>query len=86
MIDKENQYDSFYVPEHMIEEKFNVNSVLLDIDCNFSRFIQVIMRSLWHAACYIKKLELSYRHFDWAITIKNKNDGRVTTFNKHWKG
>ena len=78
LLDKEKQYDALYFPLDMVEEKKKAYWALLDIDCNFSKLLRLLLTSIKLIADKIKKAEKNYRHYDWEIVIKEKkvSDGK----------
>jgi hypothetical protein len=68
----EEQYTALYVPKKLVEEKEKAWFSLINIDCNFSKVLQMFIPQLNRLAKFIYKQGLNYRHFEWVIVIRDK--------------
>lgn len=71
MINKEEQYTAIYFPEKQIKLKNQVVDALVDIDFNFSKLIQKLLKQILVLAIMIKALKKNYRHFSFYLVIKD---------------
>lgn len=67
---------TIYVPAKLSEKTVRTYNILMDIDCNFSRFFQSILNSLIIVAKYINKHKSNFRHYHWYIIIQDKKTGQ----------
>lgn len=71
-MDRERQSVSLYFSEEVLDEKDLMVDLLLDIDCNMSRLLTVLMSEVIKAAMKVKDRGLNYRNYEWRITVKRK--------------
>jgi len=76
--ERSDQYAEIYFPASMAEEKAQVVSALQDIDCNFSKLLQVLLPSIKELAMFVKKEDNNYRHYHWSVIFVDKKTGEVT--------
>lgn len=76
-IDKEKQYTEIYIPLKMVEDKENAYDALIDIDSNFSKFIQGLLKQIYLMAKVIFSYGKNYRHFEWIILIRDRKTGKI---------
>lgn len=72
---KEQKYNVVYWPVDMLEQRTEVYDLLLDIDCNYSRFLQSILHNLADICRLIISVGKNYRHYDWHLLIIDKESG-----------
>ena len=76
-IDKEKQYTELYFPERLVDDKDEAYSSLLDIDSNFSKFIQSVLTPIRVLADFINMFGKNYRHFEWTVIIRDPKTKKV---------
>jgi hypothetical protein len=76
-LNKEKQYAEVYFPEKMIDDKEEAYGALLDIDSNFSKFLQGLLKQIIIMSKVILSYGKNYRHFEWIILVKDKKSGKV---------
>lgn len=80
MINKEEQYTIIYFPERMIEIRKKTYFALLDIDSNYSKFIQDNIFNIKAAAEFIAAKEKNRLHFDFGIILRKKGTKKIRKF------
>ena len=76
-MNKDKQYSAIYFPVSMIEERERTWFSLIDIDCNFSKLIQILLFQIRKLSDFIATLNLNFRHFDWILVIRNKKTKEI---------
>lgn len=76
-LDKEKQYAEVYFPEKMVPDKDEAYSSLVDIDSNFSKFLQSMIKQISILAKVIDSYGKNFRHFEWMLVIKDKQTGKT---------
>lgn len=76
-INKETQYTEIYIPLRMVDDKDYAYDALVDIDSNFSKFIQGLLKQIYLMARVILSYGKNYRHFEWIILIKDRKSGKI---------
>lgn len=71
----EERYSQIYWPTSMHKKKNQVYNLLLDIDCNYSRFVQSVLPSLSEVCKLIISIGKNFRHFEWHLLIIDKETG-----------
>ena len=74
--DREGKYVALYFPEEMMEEKEKTYFALLDINCNFSKLIQVLLPQIKEIALAMFKRGENYLEYEWKLTVKLKRRKR----------
>lgn len=72
---REQKYNVIYWTDKMLEQKFDVYDLLLDIDCNYSRFLRSILTNLGDICKLIISVGKNFRHFEWHLLIIDKETG-----------
>jgi hypothetical protein len=72
-MDRTEQSKSLYFPEELIDEKNDMLNSLLDIDCNLSRFICMLMPQIIEESRQVLRQGLNYRQVYWSLTTCKKN-------------
>ena len=80
--DKQRQYTAIYFPASMIDEREKTWFALQDIDCNFSKLIQVLTKQIFSLAKFILSKDKNFRHFSWFIVIRDNSDEQVYSTEK----
>jgi hypothetical protein len=84
---RETQYTELYFPEKLVKDKDEAYSSLLDIDSNFSKFVQSVLKSVRVLSDFIGAFAKNYRHFEWSVVIRDPKTGKVFSIwekPKHW--
>jgi hypothetical protein len=66
-MDRTEQSKSLYFPEDRIDEKNEMLNLLLDIDCNLSKFICMLMPQIIRECKKLKENKLHYKHVVWML-------------------
>lgn len=72
---REQKYSVVYWPAAMLDQKMDVYDLLLDIDCNFSRFLQSILHNLSDICKLIISMGKNFRHYSWHLLIIDNKTG-----------
>lgn len=68
----ESQNTSIYFKYEDLIEKERLYSLLLDIDCNFSKIFKELIPELIKASTKIKECDKNFKNFTWTINIEEK--------------
>lgn len=81
-MDKDTQYSAIYFPLSMVEDREKTWFALQNIDCNYSKFLQLLIKQLFSIAKFIFTNNKNYRHYHWLLVIKDiKNNETYATKN-----
>lgn len=72
---KSEKYSVIYWPVSIHKKRLEVYDLLLDIDCNYSRFLQSMIHNLADICRLIKSIGKNFRHFNWHLLIVDKETG-----------
>lgn len=72
---KSEKYSVIYWPVSIHKKRLEVYDLLLDIDCNYSRFLQSIIHNLADICRLIQSIGKNFRHFEWHLLIVDKETG-----------
>lgn len=72
-MEDERRYKMLYFPKDQCDQVEEVYDKLLDIDSNFSRFMQEILLHLGAMTDVILEKGKNYRHYIWGIVIIDRN-------------
>ncbi len=79
MLNKERQYSSIYFPEGLVKEREQTWDALQNIDCNFSKIIQIFLWQLKGLSRFIIKQNKNFRHYEWILVIRDKRSEETYT-------
>lgn len=68
---KEN-YSNIYWTDELLPLSREVYDMLIDIDCNYSRLLRSLLKSIKNICVFILSLNRNYRHYEWELLIKDK--------------
>lgn len=72
---KSDHYTQVYWTDETIEFSQEVDGLLVDIDCNYSRLLRSLLKSIKNICKFILSLNRNYRHYEWELLIKDKETG-----------
>lgn len=64
-------------PDSMSDDLEKSYYILVSIDCNFSRLLQSLLKSIIYTATYILKQKRNFRHYHWHLLIEDKETGAL---------
>jgi len=85
--DRERQYTELYFPASLVDEKDEAYSSLIDIDSNFSKLVQGLLKPVRLLADFINVFGKNYRHYEWTVIIRDPKTKKVFSVwekPKHW--
>ncbi len=79
MLDKEKQYHMLYFPIDMAEDAEEAYNLSLDIDCNFSKIVQLLLKDITNICARIIKRKKNWRHYTWHLVCIDKDTHEIIT-------
>ena len=72
--DRSEKSKSLYFPDRAVEDKDTMLNLLLDIDCNLSKFICMLMPQVITLSRQILAKRHHYKKYNWKLTIELKEE------------
>ena len=71
----EKDYDTIYWPGILVEPKKIAADMLVQIDCNFSKLLHLLIVDVVSITAWIIQKKKNFRHYDWYIVVVDNETG-----------